>query len=407
MMRIRMKPTHDGASNCNVAVSLVAALWCGVAGCTQPEFNPTPPTGEDASLSDVIQLTRGFERAGEAYFSADMNWIIFQATPRGEKQYQMYIAPVLYDVREESPGPGTVVRATPLPGLTIPHATDIIRIGDPIRITPQKSRNTCGFFSPDGNSIVFASTAGKEKPDEPTSGYQREGGNYRWSYPEGMEIFRADGWQAVIAAMDPGKDIDLAKHPLTNNEAYDAEASYSPDGKWLCFTSNMTGDLDVYAMHPDGSGVVQLTHTPGYDGGPFFSPDGNRLVYRSDRANNNLLQIFVSDVVRDSAGNVTGLANERQLTRDAHVNWGPFWHPDGRHIVYATDRESPDPQRPNYEVWVLRDDGTLKTRITFSEGADILPVFSPDGKYLMWASKRTADKTTQVFVAKFKFPKGS
>src|SRR4029450_9492620 len=111
-----------------VILILVAALICGVSGCVQPEFNPTPTVSESESLSDIIQLTRGFERAGEAYFSADMHWIIFQATPRGEKQYQMFVSPVEY--REDS----------------------IKGIGAAIRISPENSRNTCGSFSPDGKT---------------------------------------------------------------------------------------------------------------------------------------------------------------------------------------------------------------------------------------------------------------
>jgi len=59
----------------------------------------------------------------------------------------------------------------------------------------------------------------------------------------------------------------------------------------------------------------------------------------------------------------------------------------------------------NYEIFMQRFDGTRKCRITFTPGADVLPVFSPDGKYLMWSSKRTADNTTQLFLAKFVYPR--
>ena len=197
--------------------------------------------------------------------------------------------------------------------------------------------------------------------------------------------------------------VNLALHPMTDNQAYDAECAFSPDGKWIVFTSNRTGDLDIYVMRPDGTGVVRLTHTPGYDGGPFFSPDGKRLVYRSDRAGNDLLQIYTADVVRDGSGAITGLKNERQLTNDQNVNWGPYWHPDGKHIIYATSAH----RHTNYELYVMRADGSHKVRVTFTDGFDGLPVFSPDGKYLMWSSKRTADRTTQVFLARFKFPAGS
>ena len=117
------------------------------------------------------------------------------------------------------------------------------------------------------------------------------GESVRYISPE-MEIYRADGWEQAVRAVDPARGTNLAQHALTQNDAYDAEDAFSPDGKWIVFTSNRTGDLELYVMRPDGSGVVQLTHAKGYDGGPFFSPGGKQLVYRSDRAGNDLLQIF-------------------------------------------------------------------------------------------------------------------
>jgi Tol biopolymer transport system component len=358
-------------------ISALLVLLASGFGCA--EYNPHPTRAESDSLANVIQLTTGFDRAGEAYFSHDMRWIVFQAMPPGEQQYQMYVAKVRYS------------------------ANDIVGIERPIRITPAKSRNTCGYFSPDGVSLIFGSTAGKEDPNEPSAGYQREGSNYRWSFPAGMEIFRVDGWEGAVSMSDPKNGTDLAKHPLTDNNAYDAECAYSSDGKWICFTSNRGGDLDIYVMHADGSHVVQITKTPGYDGGPFFSPDGKRLVYRADRKGNDLLQIYTAELAFDRNGEIAGLKAEHQLTDDGNVNWGPYWHPDGQHIIYATSKHG----HANYELYVMRRDGSFKTRITFSSGADILPVFSPDGKYLMWTSKRTDDHTTQIFVARFTFPEGA
>ena len=354
-----------------------ACLLISASVLAQPATTQTSGSESD-SLSDVIQLTSGFDRAGEAYFSADMKWIIFQAVPKSEKQFQMFVAKV--------------------------HTQDaqIKGIDTPIRISPSNSRNTCGYFSPDGKALIFASTTGKENPDEPTSGYQREGRDYRWSYPTGMEIFRADNWLDAIEQAKSTDIVDLAKHPLTNNDAYDAECAFSPDGQWICFTSNRSGDMELYAMKSDGSNLVQLTDVKGYDGGPFFSPDGKRLLYRSDRKSNNLLQIYISDLKFDDAGNITGMTNEHQLTDDANVNWGPYWHPDGRHIAYATSMLG----HTNYEIYLMRDDGSHKTRITYSAGADVLPVFSPDGKYLIWTSKRTKDQTTQIFLAGFRIPAG-
>jgi Tol biopolymer transport system component len=324
-------------------------------------------------LENVTQLTSGFSRAGEGYFSSDMKWIIFQGAPVGQEQYQMYVARLHL-------GEGKAA------------------IDAPIRISPEKSRNTCGYFSPDGKSLIFASTAGKEKPDEPTGGYQRQGRSYVWSFPGGMEIFRFDGWQDALANAKAGEIVDLAKKPLTNNEVYDAEGSFSPDGKHICFTRGGGKDADIYVMKSDGSGAVRITSAPGYDGGPFFSPDGKRLVYRSDRKSNDLLQVFVADLAFDAKGEITGAAGEHQLTNDGNVNWGPYWHPDGKHLIYATSAHG----HANYELYMMRDDGSEKTRVTYKEGADVLPVFSPDGKWLMWTAKRTADNTTQLFIAKFK-----
>ncbi|MDB5298574.1 MAG: WD40-like beta Propeller containing protein, partial [Phycisphaerales bacterium] len=159
------------------------------APATAPATAPSPDPREAAMLPDVVQLTRGFEKAGEAYFSRDMKWIIFQASPHGEPHYQMYVAPLQWQ-------DGRITGA-----------------GKPTRISPPNSRNTCGYFSPDGHSLIFASTVGKENPDEKEGGYQREGRDYRWGFPAGMEIYRADNWQADVEAAG-GKDINLAQHPL-------------------------------------------------------------------------------------------------------------------------------------------------------------------------------------------------
>ena len=359
--------------------SLILGVGAGGGGCASQKPSQNSPTSESEILTGVTQLTDGFARAGEAYFSPKMDWIVFQATPKGESDYQMYVARF--------------------------HDS---AIDHPVRITPDGSKNTCGFFSPDGNTLIFASTGSRSTTQPAASaggaaGYQRSSGTYKWEFPPEMELYRADGWEQAVRAVDPAKGTNLAQHALTQNDAYDAEDAFSPDGKWIVFTSNRTGDLELYAMRPNGSGVVQLTHTKGYDGGPFFSPNGKKLVYRSDRAGNDLLQIFVADIVRDRAGNITGLARERQLTRDNNVNWGPYWHPDGRHIIYATSAHG----HTNYELYLMRSDGSHNTRITFTDGFDGLPVFSPDGKYLMWSSKRTADKTTQVFIARFHMPRGA
>ena len=151
--------SHAHASTTSTATTRSAAGAEAAGGEAEP------------ALSDVIQLTSGFPRAGEAYFSRDARWIIFQAAPQGEQHYQMYVAKLRW------------------------QGDRIAGLDQPVRISPPNSRNTCGYFSPDGKSLIFASTAGKEDPNEPAAGYQRQGGSYRWDFPNGMEIFRADDWR--------------------------------------------------------------------------------------------------------------------------------------------------------------------------------------------------------------------
>ena len=148
-------------------------------------------------------------------------------------------------------------------------------------------------------------------------------------------------------------------------------------------------------LHRGGQQARCLHHKRLY--GPAWSDLQSRLVYRSDRKGNDLLQIFVADLAFDKDGSITGLAAEHQLTDDANVNWGPYWHPDGRHIIYATSKHG----HANYELYLMRDDGSEPTRITYREGPDILPVFSQDGKWLMWTCRRAGDKTVQIFAARF------
>src|SRR4051794_14047421 len=159
---------------------------------TAPATEPAIPDAREAQfLTDVTQLTSGFDRAGEGYFSKDRTWIIFQATPKGETQYQMYVAKL-------EMGDGSAPKTK-----------------TPIRISPPNSRNTCGFFSPDGKTVIFASTAGKEKPDEPNAGYQRQGNNYRWAFPDGMEIYSLKMSSITQDAEDALLLPDAAK-PATN-----------------------------------------------------------------------------------------------------------------------------------------------------------------------------------------------
>ncbi len=321
-------------------------------------------SAEDAArearyLTNIRQVTFGFPRAGEGYFSPDGEKILFQAYPpvsptiffkpaANQEAYQIYLGELKTD-------------ATP-------------RL-----VSTGKGQCTCAYFHPDGKSILFSSSHLDPNVDRPLpergKAYSRTE-RYKWEFPDHMDIFRAD--------LDGSNLVRL-----TDTPGYDAEASYSADGKKIVFTSFRDGNAEIYVMNADGSEPRRITRAEGYDGGPFFSPDGKRIIYRSDRKDNDLLQIFVN--------NAEGTA-ERQLTDNEFVNWGPYWHPDGRHIIYATSKHG----HANYELYLMDVDSGSEERITFHEGFDGLPVFSPDGKRLMWTSSgRTADRKSQLFIADF------
>ena len=189
------KGVKEGRLGPLLLLLLAAAVGCGAAaGCgratpeagapdaarasefaaTQPLTSPTAPDPAEPALSDVVQLTRGFERAGEAYFSPDTHWIVFQAAPAGQPHYDMYVARLRR------------------------RGDSIVGIGAPVRVSPDGSWNSCGYFSPDGRSLIFASTGRAALADTAPGGYQRQGGNYRWSFPAAAEIVRHDAWMSEI-----------------------------------------------------------------------------------------------------------------------------------------------------------------------------------------------------------------
>jgi Tol biopolymer transport system component len=326
----------------------------------QPQPAPTvDQTNEAKYLSKIEQVTYGFARAGEGYFRPDGRAIIFQAV--------------------SNPDPLIVLGPLPYPGDYQIFSADLKPQAKPRMVSTGQGACTCAYYHPDGKSILFASTHLNPSPAGPKQRPYSRTERYKWEFPIGMDIFRAD----------PGGS-NLVR--LTDTPGYDAEGSYSPDGKQIVFTSFRDGDAEIYIMDADGKNARRITHAKGYDGGPFFSPDGNRIIYRSDRKDNDLLQIFIN--------NTAGTA-ERALTENEFVNWGPSWHPDNRHIIYATSRHG----HQNYELYLMDVDTRAEHRITYHEGFDGLPVFSPDGNRLMWTSSgRTEDKKSQLFIADFTMP---
>ena len=335
---------------------LLIAAALGQHPPTGPAQTAEDATSEATHLRNVKQVTFGFAKAGEGYFRPDGKGLIFQAVAN--------TPPLIF----HQPGDNETDYQI--------YAADLEPNSRPRMVSTGLGACTCAFYHPDGKSILFASSHLNPSPSGPKGPAYSRTERYKWEFPVGMDIFRAN--------LDGSNPIRI-----TTADGYDAEGSYSPDGKQIVFTSFRDGDADIYVMDADGKNVRQITNAPGYDGGPFFSPDGTKILYRSDRKENDLLQLFVN--------NAEGTA-ERALTDNEFVNWGPSFHPDGRHIVYATSRHG----HQNYEIYLMNIETGEEGRLTFHEGFDGLPVFSPDGSKLMWTSSgRTADKKSQLFLADF------
>jgi Tol biopolymer transport system component len=342
-------------------LALLTCLALGVAADAKDDW----PKQEAVHLKNIRQLTHDFVRAGEGYFSPDMKQIIFQAEEKdsGNPFYQIFIMD--------------------------------LDTGKVRRVSPGVGKTTCSYFRPDGKKIIFASShldpeARKHyAPEYQLRAEERKTGKrrrYQWDFDPHMSIFEAN---------PDGSGLKR----LTDAKGYNAEGSYSPDGKHIVFCSNRDGaeNLELYIMDADGKNVRKLTNAPGcYNGGPFFSPDGKRVIFRSDRKKKDHLQLYVINA--DGTG-------ERALTDDLNwVFWAPYWYKDGKHIVY-TAADHGVPGRPNYDLYWMNIDSGKKVRLTFAPGADVLPVFSPDGKKVMWTSTRDGRRPAQLYIADFVPPK--
>jgi Tol biopolymer transport system component len=337
-----------------------AALFHLTVGVSFPRAAAQPPaqtsaaTSEEAKfLSRIEQITftdMGLFNAGEAYFSPDAKTIIFQATPIGKTEYQIYTLEL--NSRKLN------------------------------RVSTGKGACTCAFFRPDGKKIIFASTHLDPDLDQPRPKEDSAKG-YKWMFHEHMDIFEAE------------VDASNLKR-LTDAPGYDAEGSYSPDGKRIVFTSQRDGDLEIYVMNADGTDQRRITDAKGYDGGPFFSPDGKQILYRGDRRNDNDMNLQLRMVNPDGS-------QDRALTDNPIFNWCPYWHPSGKFFIFT---QADHRGRPNYDLYLMKPDGSSLTRVTFDPAFDGLPVFSPNGKKLMWTSKRGGLPEPQVFLADFTPPPG-
>jgi len=345
--------------------SLIAAtLFVAAFSCARPPRAPTvAPEAGERHLANIRQLTTGGENA-EAYFSRDGQWLTFQSTRDGRACDQQYVMRI----------DGSGLR----------------------RVSDGRGKTTCGWFLPDGKRLFFGSSTAHDsacppRPD-PSAGY----------------VWPLDRYDIYTVGRD-GSDL----RRLTNFNVYTAEGVLSPDGKKIVFTSLKDGDLEIYTMNVDGSDVRRLTFTPGYDGGPWWSPDGKRIVYRSHHPADSAQladyrSLLAANMVRPSRVelwmmNADG-SNQHQLTQLGGANFGPSWTPDGRKILFASNYTNP--RGGNFDLYLVDADAALAgpdrvERITSSPVFDGFPMISPDGRHIVWASNRHDAKPseTNLFVA--------
>ena len=350
----------------------ITILACLLTGCAQPESHYDPAadslryTGE-WHLRDVRQLTFGGNNA-EAYWSFDDEQLIFQSdwdaiNPQGCDQ--MFII----KIRDAQRG-----------------AYSLASTG--------KGRTTCGYFLPSGR-VLYASTHASAAACPPTAG-QDEG--YVWSLYDTYDIY--------TATVD-GDDVQL----LIGGDGYDAEATVSPDGRYLVFTSVRSGDLELWRYEFATGGLLQLTDALGYDGGAFFSRDSQQIVWRASRPEGadavEYQELLAKSLVRPSAlniyvANIDG-SGVRQVTDLPGANWAPSFHPSGDHIIFASNFESVGQGRPVFAIYTVTIATGRITKITHSNSFDAFPMFSYDGRRIVFSSNRNVERAdsrdTNVFVA--------
>ena len=314
---------------------------------------------DEKHLRNIKQLTFGGENA-EAYFSADGKQLIFQSTRDGRGCDQIYTMNV----------DGSNVKM----------------------ISNGEGRTTCSYFFPGGKQVLYSSTHLGDKQCPPRPDYSR---GYVWAVYPNFDIFTAN---------PDGSNLKQ----LTNTPGYDAETTITRDGKKLVFTSTRDGDLDIYSMDADGKNVKRLTNELGYDGGPFWSYDGKQIVYRAHHPTTDAAKAEYTALLKDNLVHPSVLeiwvmnadgSNKRQVTSNGKANFGPYFFPDGKRIIFASNID--DPRQRNFDLYMINVDGSGQERITFNPTFDGFPMFSPDGKKLVFASNRNAkvQGETNVFIA--------
>lgn len=323
---------------------------------------------EETHFKSLRQVTFGGDNA-EAYWSFDDKQLVFQSNNKN------------WNVNCDQ--------------MFLMQADDTFDSIVPPMISTGKGRTTCAYFLPDNKHIVYASThlGGDDCPETPL----RLNGKYVWPIYDTYDIFVAD------------LNGNIVKQ-LTTEPGYDAEATVSPKGDKIVFTSTRSGDLELYTMNIDGTNVTQITNELGYDGGAFFSPDGTKLIFRSSRPQTDEAIKEYKDLLAQGLVQPTEMelyicnadgSELRQLTHLGNANWSPFFHPSGNKILFSSNFEAE--RGFPFNLYMIDLNGKNLERVTHGETFDAFPVFSNDGKKLIFSSNRNngGNHDTNLFIAEW------
>ncbi len=356
-----------------ILVIILAAYAAGIPGKVM-SIDVSPPNDtvlypEETHFKNVKQLTFGGDNA-EAYWSFDSKWIVFQRT----------------SVKDGVPCDQIFAGKVPLAA------------GEKFNyrmISNGKGRTTCPFFTKDGKHIIYASTHLGADTCPPVPDRKKYGNKYIWPLYESFDIFMADLNGKIVKQ-------------LTTAKGYDAEATLSPDGKKMIYTSDKDGDIELYIMDLATGKEKRITSIKGYDGGAWFSPDGKKLIWRASRPKtaeeineyDNLLKenLVAPTNMEVWVANADG-SNARQVTNFGQANWAPAFMPDSKRIIFASNHEYK--RGFPFNLYTINENGGDLQKISRDKGFDAFPMFSPDGKKIVFCSNRNNGGTrdTNVFIA--------
>ncbi|MDQ1473474.1 MAG: hypothetical protein QOJ99_4954 [Bryobacterales bacterium] len=186
---------------------------------------------------------------------------------------------------------------------------------------------------------------------------------------------------AIFAADPDGKN----ERPLVPHRQMEYSPSISLNGQWVAFTSEIAGKADIWRVHPDGSGLEQLTHDPAFDDQGAISPDGSSLAFISTREGGTA-NLWLLDITS---------RKYRNLSHNSAGSFRPSWSPDGKWIAFSSDLDaSPTVNTQLFPgqwellqstgIYIIHPDGTALRRLTHPGGVAGTPSWSADGQSVLF-----------------------